>query len=156
MTPDVEAKLLMLKRCVLVDARYPVEIPAVLGKDMNVEYANSVNRRTGIMWNTKTFRTLLSLVKSIRAYVQRLDGDEWSPASIRRLDLFPGGYLVLRYGGNLQARITYRPEDNRKVKRTIGDVKKLAEESWIEARHYWSQFVVVEVGEKGTKKMEIP
>jgi hypothetical protein len=154
MDQNVKKQLAMLKYCVMVDARYPVKISHAPGKNMDAEYANSVNRRTDNMWSPKTFSALCTLVKSIRAYVQRLDGDESNPASFRRFDLPHGGYLVMRYGGNLQARITYRPEKGKILKRTVRDLEKLAiAADWTEAKFYWSRFIYMEVGTKGVKEM---
>jgi hypothetical protein len=154
---DIEDRLSMLKRFVEVDARYPVDGPQASELDMNVEYANSVNHRTGLMWSSKNFSELCALVKSIRIHAQKIDGDSGNPASFRRLELPRGGYLALRYGGNLESRVTYRAEAGRTEKRTLSEIQQLAiDQGWIEAKYYWPHFVVVEDGQKKTVKLHTP
>jgi hypothetical protein len=145
----IKDRLIMLQRCVQSDARYPIEISQVSKEKIDVEYANRVNCRTRIMWDSTEFSALCDLVKSIRAHVQRIDGDCENPTSFRRLDLSHGGYLVLRDGGNLQSRITYRPEDGKKEMRTVSEIQQLLiDAEWIEAKHYWNRFVVMEITKK--------
>ncbi len=149
LTNDSRIYLSLLTGFVTLDARYPIEPPAATETNPLVAIANSRNKRTDLEWNSESYSDLCDLVRSVKAHVRKLDSDSANPASFRRADLGRGGYIVMRYGGNLASRITYRSESDRRDARTLEEVRQLAlDQGWLEATHYLDQFAVYEDGRK--------
>jgi hypothetical protein len=161
-SPEIKCQLHMLEKCVLIHARYPIPMSSKVDVSSEIDlaavYVDEVKLRNKNIWNSsKKFSELCGLIRSIRMHLQKIDGDDENPESFRKEWLRPGGYLVLRYGGNLPGRITYRAEEGRETDRTLDDIRQLAIDfGWIEAIHYWDKFLIVEDGIKKTKKLRSP
>lgn len=96
------ANLRLLSDMVAGDARYPVT---------PVEHRNffeMTNTRTATVWNHNTFIELRRLVRGIRDHAIRVDGDSDNPSSVVHYRWDEDGYIVLRAGGHLWQRVTYR------------------------------------------------
>lgn len=137
-----------LETAVRTEGRYPAE---PVGAETPVE---AINRRTSRMWNRKAFGELRGLAIGLRAYVQRMNGDEKNPAEHGTADLGAGGYLVFRIGGHLPSRVTFRAP--RGEKWSLPDV-----ETWLRGvnsvlvrRHWMHCHIYVEEGSDKTKRLK--
>lgn len=102
-----QASLADLTQVVLMDGRYPAE-PLPDGNPID-----AINQRTWRNWSRKRFNENFALASRLRAYVARLNSDEKNPTSTFRRSLDEEGYVVLRVGGNMPSRITFRsPKDS--------------------------------------------
>lgn len=95
---DVET----LRRLILVDARYPLEV-----NDAQ-KYVFETNTRNNRIWSDEIFNRLSNLSQRVRSHSAQIDADETNPSFKANFKIDDDGYLVFRTGGHLPPRITYK------------------------------------------------
>ena len=141
-----ENNLKLLQNMVLVDARYPVFVPA------GAAYSDTVNQQTGRIWNQGNFNSFSQLTNRISAHSNSIDSTSNNPASFISVNVDEDGYVAFRVGGNLPPRITYRlsSEQKRLGQTSKDDVRALIKENQI-IMHYWYLAGIFEDEEKETR-----
>ncbi len=131
---DDEKKFETLKSMVLYEARYPVD-----ESDSSKNYKKE-NDRIRKFWDDKYFKKLVKLVNRVFKHVSHIDSDETNPAIFTKCTFGLDGYISLRFGGNLQARIIYKySSDQKSDERKLQNLKKIIDydERLHLMQHYW-------------------
>ena len=142
-----ENNLTLLKKMILVDARYPVFVPE------GESYADTVNQQTGRIWSSENYEALTELANRVKTHSRTIDADRNNPASCVSVNVDDDGYLAFRVGGNLPPRITYRLSSVQKqnCETSLEDIKALlAEPQFQLLRHYRERAFIYEDGEQKT------
>ncbi|MEI4194528.1 hypothetical protein [Roseovarius sp. E0-M6] len=135
-----------LKKMVLVDARYPVEVGE------NETHASAVNNQTSRIWSKDSYDELADLVKRVNQHSRLIDSDENDPANICAFDIDQDGYLAFRVGGRLPPRITYKISSAMRANgesTTVADIKALfhpEDPRFTRILHYWDHSFIYEDG----------
>lgn len=91
-----------LQRMVLYDARYPVK-PSATATMTRLQA-----ERMWVAWNGAEFARLRQLALRVKAHVSMIDRDSCDPLTVSSASIDDDGYVVLRMGGRLPPRVTYR------------------------------------------------
>ena len=116
-----ETNLNLLKKMILVDARYPVVVSE------GIPYAETINEQTRRIWSAENFEAFSELANRIKEHSQTIDADPNNPALHMPFNVDADGYLAFRVGGNLPPRITYKLSSGQKrdSKTSLDDIKAL-------------------------------
>ncbi len=138
----VQNNLEFLKRMITNNARYPVVSKGT------TEYCDALNLRNREIRNKDKFDSLIYLSEMVREHVARIDSDKENSASFIRTNIDEDGYLMIRSGGHLPTRITYRISSLQKMNKetSLEDIINLfkADDQFTWLSSLWEKVAIYE------------